>query len=154
MIYNTYPVFFRWIYWKAEKPQRQPKVPLEVGRWAAPPVSHDSTRWSNRNRRAPGPRGDWASDASVIWFNPIGSVCMPYMVTFAIYIPHMLAYTPYMDPSWELKCSPNLGEIGGKHRLFGKRLRWSVSVKHEWAAGVENRSLIRWNGSAWPGLQF
>ena len=29
---------------------------------------------------------------------PIGSVCMPYMVTFTINIPQMLAYIPYMDP--------------------------------------------------------
>ena len=28
---------------------------------------------------------------------PIGSVCMPYMVTFTINIPQMLAYIPYVD---------------------------------------------------------
>ena len=28
---------------------------------------------------------------------PIGSVCMPYMVTFTMNIPQMLAYIPYMD---------------------------------------------------------
>ena len=33
-----------------------------------------------------------------VWTHPIGSVCMPYMVTFAINIPPMLAYIPYMDP--------------------------------------------------------
>ena len=27
-----------------------------------------------------------------------GSVCMPYMVTFTINIPQVLAYIPYMDP--------------------------------------------------------
>ena len=31
---------------------------------------------------------------------PIGSVCMPYMVTFTINLPQMLAYIPYIDPSW------------------------------------------------------
>jgi len=29
---------------------------------------------------------------------PIGSMVLPYMVTFTINIPPMLAYIPYMDP--------------------------------------------------------
>jgi len=29
---------------------------------------------------------------------PIGSMVLPYMVTFTINIPQMLAYIPYMDP--------------------------------------------------------
>ena len=32
--------------------------------------------------------------------NPIGSVCMPYMVTFTINIPQMLAYIPYIRILW------------------------------------------------------
>ena len=35
---------------------------------------------------------------STMMNSPIGSVCMPYMVTFTIKIPPMLAYIPYMDP--------------------------------------------------------
>ena len=46
----------------------------------------------------------WPCCDSVLGFGlypsviPIGSVCMPYMVTFAINIPQPLAYIPYMDP--------------------------------------------------------
>ena len=29
---------------------------------------------------------------------PIGSLCMPYMVTLTINISQILAYIPYMDP--------------------------------------------------------
>ena len=33
-----------------------------------------------------------------VFVTPIGSMVLPYMVTFTINIPQMLAYIPYMDP--------------------------------------------------------
>ena len=81
---------------------------------------------------------------------------MPYMVTFTINIPHMLAYVyiPYMDPmGTDLKCNlnivpphPKLLEELKRFRIHIQRTRFShfrlkVKVVIEWAMMAHRATL-------------
>ena len=63
--------------------------------------------------------------------------CMLYMATFTINIPPMLAYIPYMDPSWEMRIMMNTrrfpifkdGPSDHRTRVENRRLKtWPIFV--------------------------
>ena len=60
----------------------------------------DSWDLNRRDDHPTGPRAMWKRRLSFWQWHvlPMTDPCMPYMVTFTINIPQMLAYIPYMDP--------------------------------------------------------
>ena len=79
----------------------------------------------------------WRANSTVLRISwdmiPIGSVCMPYMVTFTINISQMLAYIPYME---------HLGYIWW---LFLNVISWWFGVKDGWLGNPPGHLNRGWN---------
>ena len=69
-------------------------LPALIWGWDFVPPFRRPIRW--KSALEPPPTGNANGMARTI--DPIGSMVLPYMVTFTIDIPQMLAYIPYMDP--------------------------------------------------------